>query len=175
MEPRLLNLFRAGLAILFCAAVVGAQAAASADTIYLKRGGSLNGTVVEGTSTIELNMSDGSATFNKDEIDHIEKNSINEKPAAGAASTASAVSKLKAGASKAVNAVKQKTAGAMKKVKSSTASLTKPIQRSESAKAKEKAVNDSLMEMQRALKKTHERDMAVSKQKRALKKEGFSF
>ena len=160
------------MSVLICASFIAAPQKAQADTIHLKRGGSINGTVVEGPSTVEVKMSDGSATFNKEEIERIEKNdtSVVEPGAAR-----SAVSKFKAGASKAVNAVKRKTTDALKNVKRSTASWTKPIQRSESAKAKEKMVNDSLMEMQRALKKTHERDMAVSKQKRQLKKEGLSF
>lgn len=62
------------------AALSGSHEPAHADTIYLKRGGSLNGRVVEGESTVELRMSGGSATFNKSEIERIEKNDLHKEP-----------------------------------------------------------------------------------------------
>ncbi len=79
---------------------------AVADTIYLKRGGSLNGRIVEGESTIELRMDGGSATFNKNEIERIEKNDYHHE--AGKNGVSGTLSRLGAKASHEAGKAKQR-------------------------------------------------------------------
>lgn len=168
-------------ASLAAAIVAGLPASAVADTIYLKRGGSLNGKVVEGETTIELRMDGGSATFNKNEIERIEQNGIQREPSQNTVS--GTLSRWSAKASRTVDQVKHQAQDALsgkgKAAKKSgqpgqKSGLLQPIQRSAAARQKEQMLNDSMAEMQKALQKKHQQDRAISKQKRELKKEGFN-
>ena len=153
-------------------AVTGGCVPVFADTIHLKRGGTLEGTVVDRGATVEVRMDGGSTTFTKEEIDHIEKKG--GASAAKPGSAADTVSRWKDNAAKAARRVGYKASAALDNAKKTTAGWMKPIQRSEGARAQEKMVNDNLMELQNALKKTHDREKSIAEEKRKLKADGFS-
>jgi hypothetical protein len=52
---------------------LGPAVSAHADTVHLKRGGSLEGDVVEGERTVEVRLEGGSTTFSRDEIERIDR------------------------------------------------------------------------------------------------------
>ena len=161
--------FQRTIPVLILAACSIAAPCALADTVYLKRGGTLDGEVVEGDRTIEVKLDGGSTTFNREDIERIEKTDAAHsdgsmrKAASGAIKSASAWT----------NQARLKAARLWKDLSKKTAGLMKPIERSAATKAKEKKLNDSLMEMQGSIKDLHKREKAISDQKRQLKKEGF--
>lgn len=138
-----------------------------ADTVYLKRGGTIEGEVVQGRSTVEVKVDGGSTVFNNDDIERIEKGGTRKGSAAGV------LAGWKSGAEKALNSTKRQAAKALEGTKKTTAGWMKPIQRDPAIVAKEKQVNDTLLEMQDALKKTHAQEKAIAEQKRALKQNGL--
>lgn len=52
---------------------------ALADTVHLKRGGSLEGKVVENDATVDVLVDEGTTTFNKTDILRIEKSPVHER------------------------------------------------------------------------------------------------
>jgi len=59
--------------VMTLALFLSASGTADADIVHLKRGGSLEGEVVEGENTVEVRLEGGSTTFSRDEIGRIEK------------------------------------------------------------------------------------------------------
>ncbi len=163
-----LHLFTVVLVAMFFASVQPVWA----DTVFLKRGGSIDGSVVEGKETVEIHLDGGSTTFNRTEIDHIEKNTSG-KSAKGPGAVSKTLSDWKADAAKVIHHTKAEATRAANSVKKDTSGWFKPIQRSPMALAKERMVNDTLKQAGEAIKQLHARDKAVAEQKRALKQDGF--
>ena len=88
---------------------------ALADTVHLKRGGSLEGKVVEKESTVDVLIDEGSTTFNKTDIARIDKaptddpNFFKKWIHRGGLYASSAIAAAKAQYSRAKQALKKKT------------------------------------------------------------------
>lgn len=169
MNPNSSKALAACVLMVFGTVTTGSTAV-YADTVFLKRGGSLEGDVIEGESTVEIKLDGGSTTFNKTEIDRIEKD---PDPNANKGFSGF-LNRLKDGASTAAKKTKTQASKTLKNVKKQTAGWTKPVGRSQGAVAKEKMVNKTFKDMEAAQKKLHARDKAIAQQKRALKKDGFN-
>ncbi len=156
-------------AILLAALVLGNCPGASADTVHLKKGGTIEGEVVERESTIEVRMIDGSTTFNKEDISGIEKN----QAGTGGGAVLGSLDRFKKSVKRSFDSLKHQTDKSLQGLKKKSSGWMQPIGKAKSATAKEKALNDNMNEMQQNLKKIHARDQAIAKEKRALKKEGF--
>jgi hypothetical protein len=158
-----------GLVVVVGSEVSGWTRHAEADTVYLKRGGSIEGEVVEGATTVEIKIDGGSTTFSKDEIERIKKN--NNRPAANhpSALTQSKWTSFKNKAANSINKIQRKVAHSTAIMKSKTANGMKPIQKSSATAYKGQALNNSLESMQDSLKAMHKQEKSLAEQKRALK------
>jgi hypothetical protein len=126
---------------------------ACADTIHLKRGGAVQGEVVESGSTVEVRMQGGTVTFNKEEITRIEKNehgtgpwSPPVRPAAGAKNTAGTA---RSQAARAATAVKKRPVV-----------RTRPTPQS-SDSTREKSVGEIIGSTRENIKKLNERNKTL--------------
>lgn len=155
--------------VLFCA-VIGFAVQADADTVYLKRGGSIEGKVIENETLVKVKLKDGSATFSQDEIERIEKSDYT------APQDNPVLKRLEVWGAKVSSWARPAQAGiqnAWANVKRTASGWMQPVGKAPAVKLKEKRLNDSLMEMQKALKATHAQEKAAAKAKRDLKKDSF--
>lgn len=158
------------IGLILVMAVILAASCARADTVYLKRGGSLEGKVIENESLVKVKLKDGSTTFNRTEIERIEKsefevtdgNAILKKLGVWKDQAVAWTAPAQRGIQNAWGNIKRTTSGWMQ-----------PVGRSPLVKTKERQLNDSLMEMQKSLKANYAKEKAAAKAKRDQKKDSF--
>ncbi len=169
--PRLVPSVPLSTILILSFLILGPNISANADAVHLKRGGSLEGEVIEGENTVEVRLEGGSTTFSRDEVERIERTD----PAAGTKSpilrTASDWSKK---TSVWFNRTRLQAVKHWNNLQKKASSMMQPVGKSPATKLKEKKLNDSMLEMQRAQKKLHAQEKAAAQAKRALKKDGFN-
>lgn len=143
---------------------------AHADTVYLKRGGTLEGEVIENETLVKVKLKDGSATFGRAEIDRIEKS---DSKTAGENPVLKKLIAWKDKAAVWVTPAQRNIQNTWGNVQKTASGWMQPVGKSPLVKTKERQLNDSLIEMQKTLKETHAKEKAAAKAARDLKKDSF--